>query len=247
MKRKRFAVAGMTRFTNARHVHFHMQTYEMIGQYGFDKVNVPLTLSDEWKRCIVLETELNNQARAHVDTARLIQIDAERDSLTTFLFGAIRNATSSPFDTHKAAGEELMIIIRPYKNLQRQARDRQTAQTEGLVLDLKKPENAACITILGLDNTVELLEKSNRRYQEMKSGLTSQKAAEMIEGLSSIRPQTDDIYQAVTDRVFASYLLTADAQRKEEIGALIDRINQFIAEQKAAYKQSQAQKTKGEE
>ena len=77
-------------------------------------------------------------------------------------------------------------------------------------------------------------------------GEQSSKAAEDLEASKVVRPRTDANYQRITELIFATYLL-GDAAIRAEIAPLIDRLNQFIAEQKTAHRQSQAQKKKGED
>ena len=135
---------------------------------------------------------------------------------------------------------------KPYTGLQGEARDRQTTKTDGLILDLMKPENAARIAALGQTQIITLLDEANKKYQQIKDGLTNLKAAEDLEASKVVRPRTDANYQRITELIFATYLL-GDAAIRAEIAPLIDRLNQFIAEQKTAHRQSQAQKKKGED
>lgn len=76
---------------------------------------------------------------------------------------------------------------------------------------------------------------------QIQDGLTNLKAAKDLETSKEVRLRTDANYQRITEYIFATYLL-GDATKKAEIAPLIDRLNQFIADQRTAYKQSQAQK-----
>ena len=232
----------ITQFGNAQHTHFHMQAHEMVAEFGAEKVNISPDLMTEHKRNIDIEVDLNNESRAYIETPQLAEADNERDGITVYMFGAIRNAALSPLPGVKAAAEALLLLIRPYAGLHGEARDQQTSKTEGLLVDLKKPAYAAHIETIAQTETVNMLEAANKRYQQIKSGLTNQRAAEDLEASKVVRPRTDACYQRICDYIFASYLLATDAEKKAEIGTLIDRLNQFIAEQKTAYRQSQAQK-----
>lgn len=229
------------RFVNAQHAHFHSRAYEMVNEFGFDKVNVKPELATEYKRNIDLEIDLNNESRAYIETPQLLAADKERDDIIVYFFESIRAAALSPLAEVRAAAEALLLIIRPYTGLQGVARDRQTTQTEGLVLDLMKPENAAHVATIGQTQTVALLDEANKKYKQIQDGLTNLKASEDLEASKVVRPRTDANYQRITEYIFATYLLGNEATRAE-IAPLIDRLNQLIADQKTAHKQSQAQK-----
>ena len=244
MKNRRIKKSSSSQFTSARHAHFHTQVYGMVAEYGFDKVHVPIELSIEWKRNIDIEADLNNQSFAHTETSQLNEYDHKRDELLYFFFGAIRNGLRSPEAKFKSASEALTSLLYPYKDLQGQARDRKTAQIEGLIIDMRKDENSAHMDTLALRSTVDMLEGVNKAYQKLKNSLTRKKATKPEESPDDVRRRTNTCYEQVADMIYASYLLETDITRKEEIGRLIDALNQFIEEQKIAYKQSQAQKTR---
>ncbi|MDO5664726.1 MAG: DUF6261 family protein [Bacteroidia bacterium] len=241
---KKINGSNSANFLNARHAHFHSLVYKMITEFGIEKVNISPALSEEYRSNIDIEIDLNNESRAFVETPQLAEADSERDAITVYLFGAIRNAMLSPVLQAKAAGEALYLLIRPYTGLHGEARDRQTAKTEGLVLDLNKPANATHIATIGQTETVALLDEKNKTYQQIKNGLTNLRAVEDLEASKVVRPRTDANYQSITNYIFATYLLATDETKKAEIATLIDHLNQLIAEQKTAHKQSQAQKTK---
>lgn len=240
---KKIDGSNSVRFVNAQHAHFHSRAYEMVNEFGFAKVNVNAELATEYKSNIDAEIELNNEARAYIETPQLAAADSERDSITVYLFGAIRTAALSPIAQVREPAEALLLITKPYTGLQGEARDRQTTKTDGLILDLMKPENAARIAALGQTQIITLLDEANKKYQQIKDGLTNLKAAEDLEASKVVRPRTDANYLRITELIFATYLL-GDAAIRAEIAPLIDRLNQFIAEQKTAHKQSQAQKGK---
>lgn len=238
---KKIQGSNSARFVNAQHAHFHSRAYEMVNGFGFEKVNVSPELATEYKRNIDLEVELNNEARSYIETPQLASADSERDALTVYLFSAIRAAALSPAAEVREAAEALLLLIKPYTGLQSEARDRQTSGTDGLLLDLNKPANAQHIATLAQTPTVALLDEANKKYRRIQDTLTNRKAAEDLEASKAVRPRTDAAYQRIADLIFATHLLGNEAV-KAETATLIGRLNQLIAEQKTAHKQSMAQK-----
>ena len=165
---KKIDGSNSVRFVNAQHAHFHSRAYEMVNEFGFAKVNVNAELATEYKSNIDAEIELNNEARAYIETPQLAAADSERDSITVYLFGAIRTAALSPIVQVREPAEALLLITKPYTGLQGEARDRQTTKTDGLILDLMKPENAARIAALGQTQIITLLDEANKKYQQIK-------------------------------------------------------------------------------
>lgn len=244
---KRIAGSSCSNFVNAQHAHFHSQVHAIIHAFGREKVNIPEELETEYKTNIDAEIDLNKEGRAYIETPQLAAIDKERDGYIIYFTGAVRNATLSPIAEVKNAAQALWLTVKNYVGIQNAPRDRQTAQTQGLVLDMKKPENKAYLQTIGHTETMRLIEEKNNEYQALKSSLTNQRAAENLEASKVVRPRTDANYQQITDLIFASYLLETDPRKKAEIGGLIDHLNRLIAEQKTAHKQSHPQPAKKQE
>ena len=68
---KKIDGSNSVRFVNAQHAHFHSRAYEMVNEFGFAKVNVNAELATEYKSNIDAEIELNNEARAYIETPQL--------------------------------------------------------------------------------------------------------------------------------------------------------------------------------
>lgn len=241
---KKIAGSSCGRFPNALHAQFHQRMYSYISapSPGAEKISVSADLLAEYLKNINLEVDLNREARASADTAILGELDEDRDQLIDYLFGAINNAARSPLAAHKTAYAILSLIIKPYTGLKNEAVDTETAHISGLVTDLKKPENAAQITALGLTDIVTALEAKNKEYETTRTARTETRAAQAMEDTKTVRPRTDSCYQRICDCIYASLLLCKTAEDRPAIETLIDSMNQTIAEFKASYNMSQGQK-----
>lgn len=155
----------------------------------------------------------------------------------------MKNAARSPIETKQKAGVALSLIAEAYTGIQNEAQDTETVSIRGLIVDLKKSENASHVTTLGLEDVVAKLEEINERYDRERKELSSKTKAEKKENSSVIRPQTDAVLRRILDLIYASELLCDEesgdfAFIEEEI----DTINVIIDEFRARYNMSQAQK-----
>lgn len=241
---KKIAGSSCSLFPSALHVQFHQRMYGFFSAPapGAEKINVSAELLAEYLKNINLEVDLSRETRASADTAILTQLDHERDELVDYLFASINNAARSPLAAHKAAYATLSLIIKPYVGLKNEAVDTETAHISGLATDLKKPENAAQITALGLTDIVTALEAKNKEYETTRTARTETRAAQAKEDTKTVRPRTDSCYQRICDCIYASLLLCKTAEDRPAIETLIDSMNQAIAEFKASYNMSQGQK-----
>lgn len=241
---KKIAGSSCGLFPNALHVQFHQRMYGYFSapSPGAEKINVSADLLAEYLKNINQEVDLSRETRASVDTAIMGGLDEDRNELVDYLFGSINNSAHSPLAAHKMAHATLSLVIKPYGALKYEAVDTETAHISGLVVDLKKPENAAHIATLGLTDIVTALEAKNKEYEAARTARTETRAAQTMEDSKTIRPRTDACYQRICDCIYASLLLCKVAEDRPAIEALIDSMNQAIAEFKASYNMSQGQK-----
>lgn len=162
----------------------------------------------------------------------------------TYLLQEIKNAPRSPIAAKKQAGEALGPIVDAYMGIQNEAQDAETLSIRGLILDLKKTENAPHVTTLGLDDVVAKLEELNNQYDRERKELSSKTLANKKENSVAIRPKTDAVLKRILELIYASELLAVEGETGDQdyIEAEIDAINVIIDEYRARYNMSQAQK-----
>lgn len=239
--------SNCARFDNALHAQFQNRMYAMIAGEDLARIHVDEALMSEWRSLIDTEIDINNEARASADTARMREKDAERDTLISYLFGAVRNETLSPLPARRTAAEELQIVIDRYAGLQGKAVDEETLLVIGLLTDLRKEPLAAHVVTLGLTEVLAALETANTEYQTLRSARTDARAASSLPNSKEVRPETDARYARVCQLIEASYLLGTVEEDKAAIATLVNRMNQYIAETKATWKQIEAQRKKTDE
>ena len=183
----------------------------------------------------------NRKSSANTNTIKMDEEDAERDRLLSVMFYMVSNGLKASKAAVKAAAQQLDVVLRPYKGAQGAADDAETSLIKGLILDLRKEENTAAVTTLGLDATVDELEEANN-FDAAKNKRTSERALTEGDNLKDARSKTDTVYQNMCTLISAAALMAATPEDLEFVVSVINEMNRVIANHKTSYTQSQAQK-----
>ena len=189
----------------------------------------------------LIAPQLGNSS-ANTNTIKMDEEEAERDRLLSVLFYIVANGLKASKEAVKAAAQQLDVAIRPYKGAQSAAHDAETSLIKGLILDLRKDENAAAVTTLGLDATVDALEEANNSFDAAKNKRTNERALTEGDNLKEARGKTDTVYQNMCTLISAAALMAATPVDLEFVVSVINEMNRVIANHKTSYTQSQAQK-----
>lgn len=233
------------RYSNALHVGFHQHIlviFETLLSDVLAKLHISVDLLNSYKKSIDQESELNRKSFASTLTITMDEEEAERDRLLSMLFFLVANALASSKAATKAAAQRLDVVLRPYKGIQNQADDAETALIKGLLNDLRKDENSDAVTALNLEPTLTSLETANNAFDQAKNRRAEENAMDEGEKTVEVRKKTDSMYQDICTLVYASALMATEEGDKEFCVSIINEMNRVIANYKTSYKQSQAQK-----
>ena len=233
------------RYSNALHVSFHDHMHKVFAGYLDDylkKLNLTQDIVDEYGDDVAVEQDLNRTSSANTNTIQMDEAEAERDRQLSVLFYIVANGLKALKEAIKAAAQQLDVVLRPYKGIQGMAHDAETSLIKGLILDLRKDENAAAVTTLGLDATVDGLEEANDSFDAAKNKRTNERALTEGDNLKEARGKTDAVYQNMCTLISAAALMAATPEDLEFVVSVINEMNRVIANHKTSYTQSQAQK-----
>ena len=87
---------GITVHTSAMHAELHQQLYSLVAAQDKQKLHLTDELLKAWNDLIMQEVELNNAQQDTELTAKMQQLDDDRDALITQIFSAVRNNRRSP-------------------------------------------------------------------------------------------------------------------------------------------------------
>ncbi len=68
------------RYSNSHHLQFQFNVYELVKAVDKQKLHLTDELLKTWADCLELETELNKQATATVQTEQMKALDKQRDA-----------------------------------------------------------------------------------------------------------------------------------------------------------------------
>lgn len=231
--------AGVTTHTSAMHGELHQQLYNLVAAQDKQKLHLTDELLKAWNDLIAQEVELNNAQQDTELTAKMQQLDDDRDALITQIFSAVRNNRRSPVKALREPAERLVKLVDSYKGIQREVLQAESLHVNGLLMDLaKQPTDTAA---LGLTAVIAMLKTTNEEFEQLelkridgtdKSGPTSTKA---------VRPLTDEKFYEVRGNVEAAFYYTTAATDKQMIATLVDNLNAVLARYATTRKSSKAQ------
>ena len=230
----------ITAHTSAMHGELHQQLYSLVAAQDKQKLHLTDELLKAWNDLIAQEVELNNAQQDTELTAKMQQLDDDRDALLSQLFSAIRNNRRSPVKALREPAERLVKLVDSYKGIQREVLQAESMHINGMLKDLAKysTETAA----LGLTAVIAMLKTTNEEFEQLelkridgtdKSGLSS---------TSALRPLTDEAFYEVRGNVEAAFYYATTAADKQMIATLVDNINAVLARYATSRKASEAQK-----
>ena len=209
------------RYNNALHMSFHDHMHQVFAGYLEDyltKLNLTQAIVDEYGDDVEVEQDLNRKSSANTNTIKMDEEDAERDRLLSVMFYMVSNGLKASKAAVKAAAQQLDVVLRPYKGAQGAADDAETSLIKGLILDLRKEENTAAVTTLGLDATVDELEEANNNFDAAKNKRTSERALTEGDNLKDARSKTDTVYQNMCTLISAAALMAATPEDLDRFG-----------------------------
>lgn len=233
---------GQTKLDNAMHVQYHSEMYGILSSADQAKTGLPADVMTEYNASLTQEVDINREAQADALTADLLVADRERDRAVQYVFGVVRNAQLSPDEATREAAEMLSIVVHPYRGLHDEANDRETALILGLLTDLKKPENTAHLSTLGLTAMPAKIEALNKAFAELATKRSDKRATTKLPLATEVRPKTDAAYERLIFTLRSNYHFGQAPIEKAAIEALAARLNERAAELDTAYRQSAAQK-----
>ena len=229
----------ITAHTSAMHGELHQQLYSLVTAQDRQKLHLTDELLKAWNDLIAQEVELNNAQQDTELTAKMQQLDDDRDALLSQLFSTIRNNRRSPVKALREPAERLVKLVNSYKGIQTEVLMAESLHVNGLLMDLAKQSTDTAA--LGLTAVIAMLKTTNEEFEQLelkridgtdKSGPTSTKA---------VRPLTDEKFYEVRGNVEAAFYYATTATDKQMIATLVDNLNAVLARYATSRKSSKAQ------
>lgn len=238
--------SNCSQFTNASHLSFHQRNLERLKMIAFpEKVHITAELG-EYETCVAAEQDRTREATGTGLTQEMREADEDREEPIDYVLKTIATAKKSPVAAVKAAGIALEPVANVYGDLLKVKDDEQSSLIVSFLNDLKKTENAAHVTALHLDEVLTIIEESNERFIALKNERLDERIANKKESSRVLRANTDAVYTRITELIYASELLTDDADTLTLIKNIIKELNGVIDEFNASMNRSKGQKKDSE-
>lgn len=182
---------------------------------------------------VMLLADTVNESRIAQETEQAAVHEANRDKLVIYITTRISRAGTLPLEAERDAGKFLYKVIKPYIGIARLPVAQETVQIQGLLIDLRKEENAPYVTTLGLGAYLDELEKENDAYSALTSARTQSRAANKKDNSATIRQRLDSQYD---DLVMLAQSFSI-AVPSEEATTFVSNLNQLISETVTAFNQ----------
>lgn len=239
---------SLTKMNNAEYVNFMQRTRALIDAQaeGEDPDENPdiLIINDApnalgitqqqltaFDADLALMKDLVNQSHISDETAQLLEVDKQRDSLVVYFTTSVTQATKSPVSSQKTAAQSLYNVVKPYVGIYKSANQQETQQIEGLLVDMDKEENKTKVETLGLKPVLEELRTVNKQYATLTAGRTSNKAMAIKDNSTTVRLRMDSLYDDMTTLAFVQSIAAPTTQT----AAFVTNMNALIDEMTALY------------
>jgi len=179
------------------------------------------------------EDEAFTRNRAFEETKDIQAADQKRDELFFFIKRFIENMKYNPDPTLKSAGRNLDAALEPYRNAHRKSFQENTALIDAFVNEMEGNEICfKALEHLDLIRPLELLKEANESFHSLYNERSAKRhQRSMKDKLKQLRPQVDQAFFEVVKFVNAVYLvsheITKEKQIIDELGMVIDRINDY--------------------
>lgn len=233
---------GTKKLDNTLHVKYHDAMYDFVVEFDLPKLGIPEELKNEWKESIDTERENNLESQASVNSELLLKKNEERDRLLKYIFGVVRNGLLSPEKEKSDAAMRLNVVMNPYAGIRKESFDRETMHVDGMLIDLKKTENATDVSKLGLSSDITKLETLNKEFDALYSERAKKRADNKLPKTLAVRSRTDAIFERILIVLQYKYVYGTTPVEPELIAKLIARFNERAEDIDASYRQGLSMK-----
>ena len=233
---------GTKKLDNTLHVKYHDAMHDFVVEFDLPKLGIPEELKNEWKESIDTERENNLEAQASVNSELLLKKNEERDRLLKYIFGVVRNGLLSPEKEKSDAAMRLNVVMNPYAGIRKESFDRETMHVDGMLIDLKKTENATDVSKLGLSSDITKLETLNKEFDALYSERAKKRADNKLPKTLAVRSRTDAIFERILIVLQYKYVYGTTPVEPELIAKLIARFNERAEDIDASYRQGLSMK-----
>lgn len=227
-------------FCAAHHAAFLSAQYKLLKEFGGEKLHFPAGLMEALAEMVDLEIDAAVESKKSLLTEQLKAKDAERDEALRHIFGMIRTQLHSSIREEREAAQVLDTQLHNFRYIRHQGYDVESGNISSLLMDAEKL--TAEIEALHLKPSFDRLKEANEAYKALVAERDAERIAKRLPSMRQLRPQADELYELACQYVQASYLFAPTKEAREEIGMLVDHMNERVRDFKTSHRKSTSQK-----
>lgn len=234
---------NLARLNNAEFTFFAGQICTYVNEGTVEALHVPQETYSAFSVNYDKLIDLVDQSRIASETARITELDKQVDDLLSYFFSTVKTGCNHPIEVKRTAAQALQNVMKPYFGAQSLPQRQQVQTVDGLLKDLKKDENKAHLTALGLSEELVYLEEMNAEYKSLIESRAANQMANPVESAKPIRMEMYDQYDEIVTTAWAFSI----ASPSDVLTAFITKVNKLIADTNQAYNQRMAERKKSTE
>ncbi len=224
---KQIGGISKTSLTNSAHLNMNTELYERI------VAATPAVLKIEkqaplYREALDTEGLCVNRITKSAATQPMVEKDAERDAVFSFINSQVNSFMTCPDKATKQAAAELEALMSAYADTPWKSFSEETAFIDGLLRDMEGEAVKAAAETLNLTAYFTRLKTLNDEYKAMDAGRTDEYASRVKIDTLSARKVVDDIWAEIAQRVNAVAVL----EPSDTVDTFIDTVNQIFRKYK---------------
>lgn len=211
---------GLTKLNNAEYGAFMDSFSQLIEQGTIAKLGIAEADWNAFKANLSKMIDANMQVRKDEHSAKLVQLDEERDQLLTYFFSKIAAEMRSPDPATEEAATQLGVFLEQYRGIQQKANRQETQLIKGLLLDAQQVKYLPHFQTLKLDTVLPKLKKLNEDYESLLEQRTNEGVLTTMIATKPLRKEMNLQYEELTIKLFALNIITPVPETQKAIADL---------------------------
>ncbi len=178
-------------------------------------------------------------------TEEIHEADKDRDFTFRGLADKVTNGLNHYSNEVREATKRVKVIFDAYGNLAPKPDDEESGLIKSLIAELRTKVSAD-LTLLGIVDWVDELERSNNAFVLLQSWRNSEKANRSELRMKQVRMDVDPAYRKIVERINALIIVNGEAPYAEfvkEVNVRISRAEDVIAQRKGRSDKATATET----
>lgn len=213
--------------TNTAHMNLSTELYNRIVVTTPAALNIE-KLASRYKEALDNEGLCVNRISKSAATKPMVEKDAERDKVFSFINAVINAYMLCPDNELQQAAAQLEALFNAYPKTAEKAYSEETAAIDGLLRDMEGEKVKAAAASLNLTVYFTSLKTLNEEYKAMDAERTDEYTSRVKIDTLSARKVVDDLWAEIAQRVNAVAVL----EPTDAVNAFIDTVNQIFRKYK---------------